>query len=153
MPTNWLSEIKQRKDITWSVGIKKMTHIIQNYSFRGAKIIFRFFFSNKPYWNFPLIFFFWSLPLTENQSEAPKAGRNFLSPQPARYKPVYWVRLPELKMVLKITRELLILIHFFTLNKIYIKNTICQVNLASYNWLFGKRVDHYIPLKSIKWQN
>ena len=28
--------------ITWSVGIKKNTHIIQN-SFRGAQIIFRFF--------------------------------------------------------------------------------------------------------------
>ena len=35
MSTDWLSKIKQRKAITWSVGIKKITHIIQN-SFHGA---------------------------------------------------------------------------------------------------------------------
>ena len=35
MSTDWSSEIKQRKAITWSVGIKKITHIIQN-SFHGA---------------------------------------------------------------------------------------------------------------------
>ena len=43
MSTDWLSEIKQRKAITWSVGIQKITHIIQN-SFCGAYIIFRFLF-------------------------------------------------------------------------------------------------------------
>ena len=45
MPTNWLSEIKKRKAITWSVGIKKITHIIAapwpwpSYSFFLHRVI------------------------------------------------------------------------------------------------------------------
>ena len=63
------------------------------------KIIISYYeLNNNSILNSFLLFF---IGLTENQSEAPKAGRNFLFPQPARHRPVYCVRLPELKTFAK----------------------------------------------------